>query len=141
MRTNTLTEIKKGQTGTGLLIEQDGYVSLDIKNNRQLTESVVNEDGIRELPRPFVVHAVFQKYGIENGNGRVYPEHVLKRAVEQYQTAIQERRAVGKIRLYRPPCRLYRKRRHPLLPQLFLPALQKAELLGLQHEPRHFAGL
>lgn len=95
MHTNTLTEIKKGQTGTGLLIEQDGYVSLDIKNNRQLTESVVNEDGIRELPRPFVVHAVFQKYGIENSNGRIYPEDILKREVEKYQQKIKMRNSIG----------------------------------------------
>lgn len=95
MHTNTLTEIKKGQTGTGLLIEQDGYVSLDIKNNRQLTESVVNEDGIRELPRPFVVHAVFQKYGIENANGRIYPEDILKREVEKYQQKIKMRNSIG----------------------------------------------
>ena len=29
-----LTEIKKGQVGTGLLIENDGYVSLDMKENK-----------------------------------------------------------------------------------------------------------
>ena len=91
---NTLTEIKKGQTGTGLLVESDGYVSLDIKDNRRLCESIEKEEGyLINLPRPFVVNAVFQKYGIENANGRIYPEDVLKREVENYQELIADRRA------------------------------------------------
>ena len=94
---NTLTEIRKGQTGTGLLVESDGYVSLDLKDNRRLCESVVGQDGISELPRPFVVYAVFQKFGIENANGRIYPEDVLKREVEKYRQLIADRRAVGEL--------------------------------------------
>lgn len=91
-----LTEIKKGQVGTGLLIENDGYVSLDMKENKLIKEAIENfkEDAI-PLPRPFVVSAVFQKYGIENANGRIYPENVLKRETEKYQQAIKERRAYG----------------------------------------------
>lgn len=91
-----LTEIKKGQVGTGLLIENDGFVSLDLPENKILKESF--EAGKlmpQDLPRPFVVNAVFQKYGIENANGRIYPEAVLKREVERYQNAINERRAYG----------------------------------------------
>ena len=34
-----LTEIKKGQVGTGLLIEHDGYVSLDMKENKLIKEA------------------------------------------------------------------------------------------------------
>ena len=51
-------------------------------------------------PYPFIVNAVFQKYDIENANGRIYPEHILKREVEKYQTMIKERRAIGEC--YRP---------------------------------------
>lgn len=93
-----LTEIKKGQVGTGLLIEHDGYVSLDMKENKLIKEAIENfkEDAI-PLPRPFVVSAVFQKYGIENANGRIYPENVLKRETEKYQQAIKERRAYGEL--------------------------------------------
>jgi hypothetical protein len=95
---NTLTEIKKGQVGTGLLVESDGYVSLDIKDNRQLCESIEKEEGyLINLPRPFVVNAVFQKYGVENANGRIYPEDVLKREVEKYQKLIADRRALGQL--------------------------------------------
>lgn len=95
-----LVEIKKGQTGTGMLIENDGYISPDDKANKELFESCkkLNEDeGGNEFycPNPFVVSAVFQKYGIENANGRIYPESVLRKEVEKYMTAIKERRAIG----------------------------------------------
>ena len=94
-----IVEIKKGQTGTGLLIENDGYISIDSKENQLLKESIENfKNGeANALPRPFIVHAVFQKFGIENANGRIYPEHILKREVEKYQAAINERRAYGEL--------------------------------------------
>ena len=94
-----IVEIKKGQTGTGLLIENDGYISIDAKENQVLKESIENfKNGeANALPRPFIVHAVFQKFGIENANGRIYPEHILKREVEKYQAAINERRAYGEL--------------------------------------------
>ena len=43
-----LTEIKKGQVGTGLLIEHDGYVSLDMKENKLIKEAIEDfkEDAI-----------------------------------------------------------------------------------------------
>lgn len=95
-----LTEIKKGQTGTGLLIENDGYISINDPNNKELFESYkkLNEgvdNGEFHCPYPFVVSAVFQKFGIENANGRIYPENVLRREVDKYMTAIKERRAIG----------------------------------------------
>lgn len=90
-----LTEVKKGHVGSGLLLENDGYVSLDDKENRLIRESL--ESGNPELPNPFVLSAVFQKYGIENANGRIYPEDILKREVAKYQQAIEERRAYGEL--------------------------------------------
>ena len=95
---NALIEVKKGEEGKGLLIENDGYISLDIKGNESLHESIgFNEDETTpmKLPNPFIVSAVFQKYGIENANGRVYPEEILKREVEKYQRAIKARSAYG----------------------------------------------
>lgn len=95
---DTLVEIKKGESGKGLLIENDGFLSLDVKGNESIDEAVkLNEGeiGNKNLPRPFVVSAVFQKFGIENANGRIYPEAILKREVEKYQTVIRERRAYG----------------------------------------------
>ena len=94
-----LTEIKKGQTGTGLLIENDGYVSLDMPENKILKEAFGIEGpgqiSAKDLPRPFVVSAVFQKFGIENANGRIYPEDVLRRAVDKYMANIEDRRGYG----------------------------------------------
>lgn len=101
MDRSNLVEIKKGQTGTGLLIEHDGYISLDCGNNRQLFESYkkMNESVGDEFhcPYPFIVDAVFQRYGAENANGRIYPEHILKREVQKYQTMIDERRALAEL--------------------------------------------
>ena len=93
---STLTEIKKGHTGTGLLIENDGYAFIKDPMNNKLNEALEpDDDGNVHIPYPFVVSAVFQKYGIENANGRIYPEDILKREVEKYQQAIKERRAYG----------------------------------------------
>lgn len=93
-----LVEISKGKTGTGLLVENDGFISLDLKDNKIIKEAIETEGA--KLPKPFIVSAVFQKYGIENANGRVYPEEVLKREVEKYQQAVAERRAYGEC--YKP---------------------------------------
>jgi hypothetical protein len=97
---NTLKEIKSGKTGFGLLVENDGYVSMHEGNNKELYEShKLNEDIDSEFhcPYPFVVNAVFQKYGVKNANGRIYPEEVLKKEVAKYQQAINERRAYGEL--------------------------------------------
>lgn len=93
MNKNELKEIRKGQTGTGLLIEHDGYITMDKGNNKQLKESI--GDGEWNCPHPFIVDAVFQKFGIKNANGRIYPENILRREVDKYQEKINERRAIG----------------------------------------------
>ena len=91
-----LREIKKGEFGTGLLIENDGYISMtESINNKKIYESVV--DGEWNVPYPFIVDAVFQKFDIKNANGRVYPERVLKKQVEIYQQKINEHRAYGEL--------------------------------------------
>lgn len=101
MNKNNLTEIKKGQEGTGLLIEHDGYVSSECGDNKKLFEDIRSgEGGGWHCPERFIVSAVFQKYGIENANGRIYPEHILKREVEKYQKMVQDRNAIGEC--YRP---------------------------------------
>lgn len=88
-----LQEIKKGELGRGILIEHDGYLTLN-EETKKLCEGV---EGPEEwyVPDPFIVDAVFQKYGIENANGRIYPENILKREVEKYQIKINEKRAYG----------------------------------------------
>lgn len=100
MDRQNLIEIKKGQTGTGLLIENDGFISPDCGNNKKLFEAINIENENKEdfhCPYPFVVDAVFQKFGIENANGRIYPENILKREVEKYSDMIRQRMAMGEL--------------------------------------------
>lgn len=102
MEKNKLVEIHKGETGHGLLIEHDGFISKDCGNNKALFESFskLNEDingSEFHCPYPFIVDAVFQRFGSENANGRIYPEHILKREVSKYQTIIDEKRALAEL--------------------------------------------
>lgn len=92
-----LVEIKRGNTGTGLLIEQDGYISILDDSNKQIYEAIEHEENGWFVPDPFIVNAVFQKCDIQNANGRIYPEHVLKPQVELYKKKIEERRAYGEL--------------------------------------------
>lgn len=98
MDKTNLVEIKNGQTGTGLLIERDGYLTIEPEKREKIMESM--SDGGFSVPNPFIVDAVFQKFGIKNANGRIYPEEILKRQVQEYQTRIDEHRAYGEC--YRP---------------------------------------
>ena len=95
-----LVEINKNNTGTGLLIENDGYIAMDKGENKKLYESIRMNEGLEggagwNIPKPFVVSAVFQKFDIENANGRIYPEAVLKAQVEKYMEKIADRRGYG----------------------------------------------
>ena len=63
---NELVEIKKNGVGYGLLIENDGYMKMP---KDKIKESL-GDGGEWNVPYPFVVDAVFQKYGIKNANGR-----------------------------------------------------------------------
>ena len=93
-----LVEIHRGEEGTGLLIEHDGYISSECGNNKKLFEDInSNNDDDFHCPRHFIVDAVFQKYGVKNANGRIYPEHVLKKEVQNYLIKINEKRAIGEL--------------------------------------------
>lgn len=69
-----IVEITKGKTGTGLLLENDGYVSLELPGNKKLYESIkLNEaTGQRNLPEKLIFDTVFQKFDTPNANGRIY---------------------------------------------------------------------
>ena len=97
MKKENLVEIKRGEEGTGLLIEHDGYISYECGDNKRLFEEIGREGFDAICPEHFIVSAVFQKYGIENANGRIYPENVLKREVERYMEKIREKRAIGEL--------------------------------------------
>lgn len=93
-----LTEVKKGQAGTGLLLERDaGHIMGNVDVINQIKEDIEHHKEF-VIPDKFTVSAVFQKYGIKNANGRVYPEAILKPAVEKYiQERVMTRSAIGAL--------------------------------------------
>ena len=97
MNKKDLVEIRKGEYGTGLLIENDGYISINDTEHNKLIKEEFDNAAEWHVPNPFIVDAVFQKYDIKNANGRIYPERVLKKQVEVYQQRIRERTAYGEL--------------------------------------------
>lgn len=91
--------IKAGQSGTGILIENDaGFISPDEPRNQPFINEMKKLDqGKAIITEPLVVYVVLQKFGILNRNGRIYPEHILRKQDKLYQQLIRERRAVGEL--------------------------------------------
>ena len=58
-----------------------------------LFKGSINEDASGRT----LVKGVLQRSGAENQNGRVYPKNILEREVDNYQTLIKERRALGEL--------------------------------------------
>lgn len=82
--------LQAGQTGFGILIEQDsGYLSSDI--NRDL----INENFVLKPNEPVLVNCILQKWGVKNKNGRIYPKDVLIPQVQIYQQLIDNNSAVS----------------------------------------------
>lgn len=78
----------------GYLIEYDaGFVSPDDTNNKKIITEIKDMDFSQDL----ILYAVLQKYGIPNKNGRIYPESVLRRENEKYQTIIQNGGALNEL--------------------------------------------
>lgn len=94
MARTQLREIKAGETGHGILVENDGFISADLGDNKALCESVSGEGGWN-VPNPLVFDCVFQKCEIENGNKRIYPRKVLEREIANYQKRIADGRGYG----------------------------------------------
>lgn len=93
----TLCEVKKNQVGTGLLIENDGHLSANVDLVQQIKEDIRNgHDYI--CPEKVILHGVFQKYGVVNANGRIYPKEVLVPAVEKYiRERVANHNAIGAL--------------------------------------------
>lgn len=94
---NMINEVKKGQTGTGLLIEHDGHIIPPTDTISQIREDI-NSGHKFVIPDDFIVSAVFQKYGVKNANGRIYPENVLRTQVDKYiQERVRNNCAIGAL--------------------------------------------
>jgi hypothetical protein len=80
------------ETGHGILIEYDaGHVSPD--DNKQIISEMKDMDFSKDL----ILYAVLQKYDTPNKNGRIYPEVLLKRENEKYQTLIKKGSALNEL--------------------------------------------
>ena len=69
----------------------------------ELCEGGVCQDLLTEAEKIFVKNGgmmltgVMQRADAKNGNGRVYPENVLRREVENYKKLVSENRALGEL--------------------------------------------
>ena len=80
------------ETGKGILIEYDaGHVSPD--DNKKIISEMKDMDFSQDL----ILYAVLQKYDTPNKNGRIYPEMLLKRENEKYQTLIKKGGALNEL--------------------------------------------
>lgn len=82
--------LQKGDTGFGILIEQDaGYVSSD------LNPKFLNEGFELKADEPVIINCILQKWGVKNKNGRIYPKEVLMPQIEEYQKLVANNSAVS----------------------------------------------
>jgi len=91
-----INKLNSNKSGFGLLTEYDsGHISPnDERNERFIRE--INKIGSEEvIVEPLTLFVILQKYGVVNKNGRIYPEHILKREGEAYQELIDNRSAIG----------------------------------------------
>jgi hypothetical protein len=80
------------ETGKGLLIEYDaGHVSPE--DNKKILSEMKDMDFSQDL----ILYAVLQKYDTPNKNGRIYPEMLLKRENEKYQSLIKKGGALNEL--------------------------------------------
>lgn len=93
LNTKNLTNVRS------LLIEDDaGFINPDEPRNQPFINEIskIQSDKLT-IVEPLVLYVVLQKYGVINKNGRVYPEHVLRKVNELYQEAIRTRSAIGEL--------------------------------------------
>jgi len=92
---NSLKILGPRDLGCGILVEYDaGYI--DPNERRNLSMIRENRDML-DYSKPFEFYAVLQKYDTPNRNGRIYPEKILKREVENYKKIIQKGTALSEL--------------------------------------------
>jgi hypothetical protein len=80
------------EIGRGILIEYDaGHVS------PQDNKKIISEMKDTDFSQDIILYAVLQKYDTPNKNGRIYPEVLLKRENEKYQTLIKKGGALNEL--------------------------------------------
>ena len=80
------------EIGRGILIEYDaGHISPE--ENKKIISEMKDTDFSQDL----ILYAVLQKYDTPNKNGRIYPEILLKRENEKYQSIIKKGGALNEL--------------------------------------------
>jgi hypothetical protein len=80
------------EIGKGILIEYDaGFISAD--ENKKVISEMKNVDFSDDV----VLYAVLQKFDTPNKNGRIYPEKLLKREMDKYQSVIGKGSALNEL--------------------------------------------
>ena len=76
----------------GYLIEYDaGFIS------QEDNKTVITEMKDLDFTQDLILYAVLQKFDTPNKNGRIYPEAILKREVEKYQTIMKKGGALSEL--------------------------------------------
>lgn len=76
----------------GFLIEYDsGFIS------QEDNKTVISEMKDLDFTQDLILYAVLQKFDTPNKNGRIYPESILKREVEKYQTIMKKGGALSEL--------------------------------------------
>ena len=78
--------LKENEEGFGILIEGDAGSVSEVLQGQIINEEI--SKGPIDLSGPIYYYATLQKYGVENRNGRVYPENILRKEVERYREVI-----------------------------------------------------
>lgn len=84
----------------GLIIEHGcGYIDPNHERNAGfLTEMKKVSSGTSggiEIVEPLRLFVILQKFDVQNKNGRIYPEYILRREASRYQHLIDTRQALG----------------------------------------------
>lgn len=88
--------LKPGELGFGYMVENDGFIDpKETRNKKFITEIQKLDNRQAAIAEPLSIFVVLQKYGVENRNGRIYPEYILKREANNYQELIRDFRAIG----------------------------------------------
>jgi hypothetical protein len=77
-----------------LLIENDAGYFVAERNEGLFNES---REIVFDVSKPIFIDCILQKYGVENRNGRIYTEEILKREDQRYQEFIKSNSALNEV--------------------------------------------
>lgn len=83
----------RNQSGFGILIEQDAGGFVPERNTQLIKEGKFEIDP----SKPIFIDCILQKHDVENRNGRIYPEKILKKEVENYMNLINSNSALNEV--------------------------------------------